>query len=92
MKPTIPFPLKDVQIEIHAREVMLLFPNRPTVNFSLDIPDLRCAAYSPTYTYKAWIWCAYINALHATKIQLGYESNHRLFQRVWRRIENSLKL
>lgn len=89
MKPPIPFPLKDVQIEIHARDVRLLIPNQPVVNFSLDIPDLRCAGRSPTYTYKAWIWCAYISALHATQIQLGYERNHRLFQKVWRRIKSA---
>jgi hypothetical protein len=53
----------DAQIDIQERQVVILFPDQPAVNFSLDIPDLRCAGYSPTYTYKAWMWCAYINAL-----------------------------
>jgi len=78
----------DVQIDIQARQVMILFPNRPAVNFSLDIPDLRCAGFSPTYTYKAWMWCAYINALHAAKVQLGFERNQKLFQKVWRKIKS----
>ena len=79
----------DAQIDIQESQVVVLFPNRPAVNFSLDIPDLRCAGYSPTYTYKAWLWCAYINALHAAQIKLGYERNQKLFRKIWRRIKSS---
>jgi len=79
----------DAQIDIQERQVVIQFPNQPVVNFSLDIPDLRCAGRSPTYTYKAWMWCAYVNALHAAKIQLGYERNHKLFRKTWRKIKSS---
>jgi len=77
----------DAGINIQERQVVILFPNQPAVHFSLDIPDLRCAGRSPTYTYKAWMWCAYINALHAAAIQLGFERNHKLFRKIWRRIK-----
>jgi hypothetical protein len=77
----------DARINIQGRQVVLLFPNQPAVHFSLDIPDLRCAGHSPTYTYKAWMWCAYINALHAAAIQLGFERNHKLFRKIWKRIK-----
>ena len=87
MNQTVSQSPTDAQIEIQERQVVLLFPNRPAVHFSLDIPDLRCAGYSPTYTYKAWMWCAYINALHAAAIQLGFERNHKLFQKIWSRIK-----
>ncbi len=80
---------KDARIDIQERQVVLLFPNGPAVHFSLDIPDLRCAGYSPTYTYKAWMWCAYINALHAAAIQLGFEHNHKLFRKIWMKIRSS---
>jgi hypothetical protein len=80
----------DAQIDIQARQVVLRFPSGPAVHFSLDIPDLRCAGYSPTYTYKAWMWCAYINALQAAHIQLGYELNQELFQKIWVRVEETL--
>ena len=79
----------DAQIEIQERQVVLLFPNRPAVNFSLNIPDLRCAGYSPTYTYKAWLWCAYVNTLHAAQIKLGYEHNQKLFQKIWKKVKKS---
>ena len=79
----------DARINIQERQVVLLFPNRPAVHFSLDIPDLRCAGYSPSYTYKAWMWCAYINALHAAAIQLGFEYNHKLFRKIWTKIRSS---
>ena len=81
----------DAQIDIQARQVVILFPNGPAINFSLDIPDLRCAGYFPTYTYKAWMWCAYINALHAAQVQLGFECNQKLFQKVWRKIRSARK-
>ena len=89
MNQTVTHSPTDAQIDIQERQVVILFPNRPTINFSLDIPDLRCAGYSPTYTYKGWMWCAYINALHAAAIQLGFESNHKLFRKIWRRIRSS---
>lgn len=75
--------LKGIHIDIQKQRVILLFPNQPSVIFSLEVPDLRCAQQSPTYTYKAWIWCAYINALHAAKVQLDYERNQRLFRKIW---------
>ncbi len=81
----------DARINIQERQVVLLFPNRPAVHFSLDIPDLRCAGYSPSYTYKAWMWCAYINALHAAAIQLGFDRNQKLFRKIWRRIKSFKK-
>ena len=87
MKQTVSYSPTDAQIDIQARQVVLLFPNQPAVHFSLDIPDLRCAGYSPTYTYKAWMWCAYINALHAAQIKLGFERNHKLFRKIWKRIK-----
>jgi len=71
---------------MQGRQVVLLFPNQPAVHFSLDIPDLRCAGYSPTYTYKAWM---YINALHAAEVKLGFERNHKLFRKIWRKIRSS---
>lgn len=86
MKPSMTGRAREVQIDIQKQHVILLFPNQPAVNFSLEIPDLRCAGQSPTYTYKAWVWCAYINALHAAKVQLGFERNRRLFRKIWRRI------
>jgi hypothetical protein len=89
MNQTRNYSPKDAHVEIQERQVVLVFPNRPAVNFSLDIPDLRCAGYSPAYTYKAWMWCAYVNALHAAQIQLGYERNHELFRHVWRKIKSS---
>jgi hypothetical protein len=89
MKQTVSPSLSEVQIDIQAGQVVLRFPDRPAVNFSLKIPDLRCAGYAPTYTYKAWMWCAYVNALHAAKIQLGYERNQKLFRKIWRRISSS---
>ena len=88
-KPRVTNYLKDVHIDIQKQRVILLFPNQPAVNFSLEIPDLRCAGQSPTYTYKAWIWCAYINALHAASIQLGFERNQRLFRKIWKLIQSS---
>jgi len=88
MNQTVTHSPTDAQIDIQERQVVLLFPNRPEVNFSLDIPDLRCAGYSPTYTYKAWLWCAYINALHVAQIKLGYERNQKLFRKIWRRIKS----
>ena len=91
MNQTLSHSPTDAQIDIQARQVVILFPNRPAVNFSLDIPDLRCAGYSPTYTYKAWMWCAYINALHAAAIQLGFERNHKLFRKIWKRIKKLSK-
>ena len=89
MNQTITHSPTDAQMDIQERQVVILFPNQPAVNFSLDIPDLRCAGYSPTYTYKAWLWCAYVNALHAAQIKLGYERNHELFQEIWKGIKNS---
>lgn len=89
MKPSLLGCAKDVRIDVQKQCVVLLFPNREAVNFSLKIPDLRCAGQSPTYTYKAWIWCAYINALHTAKVQLGYERNQRLFRKIWRKIKDS---
>ena len=89
MNQTVSFSPTDVQIDIQERQVVLRFPNGPAIHFSLDIPDLRCAGYFPTYTYKAWMWCAYINALHAAQIQSDYECNHVLFQKVWRKIISS---
>ena len=83
--------LKDVHIDIQKQRVAMLFPNQPAVHFSLEVPDLRCAGHSPTYTYKAWMWCAYVNALHAARIRLGYERNRRLFQKVWKKIKSSRK-
>ena len=83
--------VKDVQIDIQKQRVILLFANQPAVNFSLEVPDLRCAGRSPTYTYKAWVWCAYINALHAAAIQLGFERNRKLFRKIWKRIQSSSK-
>ena len=91
MNQTVPHSPAAARIEIQARQVVILFPNRPAINFSLDIPDLRCAGYSPTYTYKAWMWCAYISALHAAQVQLGFERNQKLFQKVWRKIRSSRK-
>ena len=70
MNQTVSHSPTDAQIDIQGRQVAILFPNQPAIHFSLDIPDLRCAGHSPTYTYKAWMWCAYINALHAAAIQL----------------------
>ncbi len=87
MNQTVLHSPTDAQIDIQERQVVLLFPNRPAVHFSLEIPDLRCAGFSPTYTYKAWMWCAYVNALHTAKIQLGYERNTKLFRKIWRRIK-----
>lgn len=81
----------DAEIAIQKRQVVIRFPNRPAVEFSLDIPDLRCAGYSPTYTYKAWVWCAYVNALHAAQIKIGYEGNQVLFRQVWRKIKGSIR-
>ncbi len=78
-----------VQIDIQESQVVLRFPNHPAVNFSLDIPDIRCAGYSPTYTYKAWLWCAYVNALHAAEVKLGYDRNHELFRKIWRKIKRA---
>ena len=78
-----------VQIDIQESQVVLWFPNQPAVHFSLDIPDLRCAGYSPTYTYKAWLWCAYVNALHAAEVKLGYDRNHALFRKIWRKIKRA---
>ena len=89
MNQTVSHSPTDAQIDIQGRQVVLLFPNEPAVHFSLDIPDLRCAGYSPTYTYKAWMWCAYINALHAAAIQLGFEHNHKLFRKIWTKIRSS---
>jgi hypothetical protein len=89
MNQTAPHSPTDAQIYIQERQVVILFPNRPAINFSLDIPDLRCAGYFPTYTYKAWMWCAYINALHAAAIQLGFERNHKLFRKIWTKIRSS---
>lgn len=89
MNQTVSHSPTNAQIDIQERQVVILFPNRPAINFSLDIPDLRCAGYSPTYTYKGWMWCAYINALHAAKVQLGFERNQKLFQKVWRKIRSS---
>jgi len=80
------------RFDIQDQQVVILFPNHPAVNFSLNIPDIRCAGYSPTYTYKAWLWCAYINALHAAKIKLGYERNQKLFRRIWRGVKKSRKV
>jgi hypothetical protein len=91
MNQKVTYSPTDAQIDIQESQVVVLFPNRPAVNFSLNIPDLRCAGYSPTYTYKAWLWCAYINALHAAQIKLGYESNQVLFRQVWRKIKGSLR-
>lgn len=91
MKPGVTGRTQDVQIDIQKQRVVLLFPNQPAVNFSLEVSDLRCAGQSPTYTYKAWVWCAYINALHTVGIRLGYERNQRLFRKIWRRIQNSTK-
>jgi hypothetical protein len=79
----------DAQIDIQERQVVLLFPNQSTVHFSLDIPDLRCAGHSPTYTYRAWMWCMYVNALHAAQIQLEDGHNHKLFRKIWRKIISS---
>lgn len=89
MDQTITHSSTSAQIEIQKREVVMRFPNRPAVKFSLDIPDLRCAGYSPTYTYKAWVWCAYVNALHASQIKLGFERNQALFRQVWKKIKRS---
>ncbi len=89
MKPKVTGRARDVQVDIQKQCVVLLFPNQPAVNFSLEVPDLRCAGQSPTYTYKAWVWCAYINALHAAAIQLGFERNQRLFRKIWKRIQSS---
>jgi len=91
MNQTVTHSPTDAQIDIQESQVVILFPNRPAVNFSLDIPDLRCAGYSPTYTYKAWLWCAYINALHTAQIKLGFESNQKLFRKIWKRIKRSRK-
>lgn len=91
MKRQMIHSLKGIQIKIEARQVVLSFPNQPAVHFSLEVPDLRCAGRSPAYTYKAWMWCAYLNALHAARIRLGYERNRRLFQKVWKRIKSSRK-
>ena len=91
MKRIITHSPTGAQIEIQDRQVVLLFTNQTTVNFSLSVPDLRCAGFSPTYTYKAWLWCAYINALHSAEIQLGYERNQKLFQKIWRGVEKSRK-
>lgn len=91
MKPSLTGRAQDVQVDIQKQCVALLFPNQPAVNFSLEVPDLRCAGQSPTYTYKAWVWCAYINALHAAAIQLGFERNRKLFRKIWKRIQSSSK-
>jgi len=91
MNQTITHSPTDAQIDIQERQVVIQFPNQPAVNFSLDIPDLRCAGFSPTYTYKAWLWCAYVNALHSAEVQLGYERNHELFQKIWRKVKKSSK-
>lgn len=88
MKPMATDCLKDVHIDIQKQHVVLLFPNQPSVNFSIKMPDLRCAGWSPAYTYKAWVWCMYINALHKAKIQLGFERNRRLFRKIWVQIKN----
>ena len=79
------------QIDIQDKQVVLLFPNQTTVNFSLSVPDLRCAGLSPTYTYKGWLWCAYINAVHTAGIQLGQERSLALFRKIWRGVKNSRK-
>lgn len=89
MKQTIAHSPAKPEVDIQQKQVVLQFPNGPTVNFSLNIPDLRCAGFSPTYTYKAWVWCAYINALHAARMQLGYKRNQELFQEIWRKIKSS---
>lgn len=91
MKRQVIHSLKGIQIKIQASQAVLSFPNQPAVHFSLEVPDLRCAGHSPTYTYKAWMWCAYVNALHTARIRLGYERNRRLFQKVWKRIKSSRK-
>ena len=89
MNQTVTHSSTDAQIDIQERQVVIQFPNQPAVNFSLDIPDLRCAGQAPTYTYKAWLWCAYVNTLHAAQIKLGYERNHELFQEIWMGIKSS---
>src|SRR5262245_57929933 len=91
VKSTITRSSTNAQIDIQKREVVMRFPNRPAVKFSLDIPDLRCAGRSPTYTYKAWVWCAYVNALHTSQIKLGFERNHQLFRQVWKKIKRARK-
>ena len=91
MNQTVSHSPTDAQIDIQGRQVVLLFPNEPAVHFSLDIPDLRCAGYSPTYTYKAWMWCAYINAIHAAELKLGFERNHKLFRKIWRKIKRLIR-
>ena len=91
MKPTVAPISRDPQVDVQKQRVVLLFPNQPAIHFSLEIPDLRCAGRSPTYTYKAWLWCAYINALHAARIQLGFERNQRLFRKIWKGIHSSRK-
>jgi hypothetical protein len=87
MNQTVTHSPTDAQIDIQGRQVVLLFPDQPAVHFSLDLPDIRCAGYSPTYTYKAWMWCVYVNALHAAQIKMGYERNHKLFRKIWKRIK-----
>lgn len=91
MKRNVIHSLKEVQIKIQAGQVVLSFPDQPVVQFSLAVPDLRCAGHSPTYTNKAWMWCAYVNALHKARIRLGFERNRRLFQKVWKKIKSSRK-
>lgn len=78
-----------VQIDIEDREVVIGFPNRPAVRISLDVADIHCAGYSPTYTRKGWLWCAYNNALMAEEIEMGEEHSLELFHEVWRTIKNS---
>jgi len=88
MNQTITHSSTEAQIDIHEKQVVILFPNRPVVIFSLDIPDIRCAGYLPTYTRMGWLWCAYNSALFTEGIELEEGCNLNLFQEIRARVGN----
>ncbi len=75
------------QIDIQESQVVLLFPNQPGLVFSREVSDIRCAGFSPTYTRKAWLWCAYRDALQTEEVELSEEVHWELFQEIWRGVE-----
>lgn len=77
------------QIDILDHGVVIRLPNHPPIHVSLDIPNIRCAGYSPTYTRKGWLWCAYSNALMVGEMELGEKPSLELFHELWMRVDPS---
>jgi len=78
------------QIVVQNVDIVIRFPDQKEITVSSLIPDLRCAGYSPTYTRKGWIWCAYNNLLINEEIEMSEEQCFEFFQEMWSLISKKL--